>query len=240
MTLITDAIRRISAVAAQKNFPNIPGEHIAMSAWKPNSAKFVNLENLTQEQLEAVSSYDFPRPRLTLEEIEQLTAPCRFSFPQEFTELYQIGNSCLPIGMAERGDWDSAYNYFYFPSMLYSFHTLADAMSNYQNYLIDTAPQVLPFATHGTDGLVLCMIGSDDSKDTAPIVWTSEDCIDADTIKQKALWPSLTNMMLAYAEYLESRYRSTAPEARAMQIYQKYGGNQEFHPSEYDSIFYPQ
>ena len=151
-----------------------------------------------------------------------------------------MGNSCLPIGISEHKNWDSAYNYFYFPSMLYSLSTLTDAMDSYQVHCIHDAPRVLPFASHGTDGLVLCMIGSDQSKDTAPIVWTYDDCIDSDTTRNKVLWPSLTNMMLAYAEYFESGYKkSTESEARAMKIYQKYGGNQEFRPFEYDSIFYP-
>ncbi|NET05374.1 MAG: SMI1/KNR4 family protein [Symploca sp. SIO2B6] len=239
MSLIIDAITRISVIAAQRNFANIPGEHIAMSRWIPNSARFANLEDLTEEQLGAVSNYDVPKPRLTLDEIKKLTASCRFSVPQEFIELYQIGNGCLPIGISENKDWDSAYNYFYFPSMHNGFLPLTDVVGIYQQYWIHTAPQILPFARHGPDGLTLCMIGSNESADTAPIVWTYDESINASTSREKVLWPSLTNMMLAYAEYWESQNESTEPEDRAMKIYQKYGGGQEFQPYMYNSIFYP-
>ncbi|WP_299402110.1 SMI1/KNR4 family protein [Acaryochloris sp. IP29b_bin.148] len=225
MSVIVDAIKRISVIAEQRNWPNIPGEFLYTCEPYP-PCKRVIPEDLSEEQLELVDNYCNSKPKLTLSEIEELAAPYRFSLPQEIYDLYQIGNGCLPIGDAKNKNWDSVYNYCYFPSMANPLWTLADAMSAYRSLLLEFNPELLPLCSYGEDK-TLYMLGSKKFQETVPLIWIYDHSISDDIASMEVLWPSLTNMMLAYAERSESLCDGSLTENKEKIIYQKYSSGNE-------------
>lgn len=227
MSPIIDAIKRISVIAEQRHWANIPGTFLATHEPYPPKER-VTSEDLNEEQLELIAIYCNSKPRLTLSEIEELTTPLRFSLPQEIYDLYQFGNGCLPIGISEDKNWDSIYNYFYFPSMENKLWPLSQAMGAYRNLLSsEDNPQVFPICTYGEDK-TLFMLGSTDFQETAPLVWTYDESTCDDIANMEILWPSLSNMMLAYAERWESLYDGSFSENKDKEIYQKYSSGDEF------------
>jgi hypothetical protein len=223
---IIDATNRISTIAKLRNFVNIPGEIISQHDPYP-PYKIVISAELTPAQSklidECLGGY---QPRLTLDQIEEVIEPYRFNLPQEIYDLYQIGNGCLPLGTSEDEDWDSIYNYFYFPSSEAPFWTLRNAMSAYANHLIDCNPRLLPICTYGDDS-VLLVLGSNERQENSPLLMTYDHCLDSDLSQMEIVWPSLTNMMLAHAERYEALYEGRLTETEKTNIYQKYSSGSD-------------
>ena len=223
MSQIIEAIKRIANTAQQKNYNNLPGE---LLGYFPPYESVLNAtpENLTDEQLEIVNEDlgNF-QPRLSLEQIEEIIKPYQFKLPQEFYDFYQMGNGCLPIGTPQ--DLDSIYNYKYFPSYTQSFVTLQEAISCYKGVLLEYNPSLLTIC-HSYDEaeVVLAIVGNEKQQETSPVLRTYSDCIaEEDPSKMMVLFPSLTNMMLTYAELYEykGKYTGTLKD----DVILKYGGN---------------
>ncbi|MBE9028247.1 SMI1/KNR4 family protein [filamentous cyanobacterium LEGE 11480] len=230
MTVIIDAIRRIATVAKQRNFANMPGELLSYFDPYPATKNVTpaDLATLTGEQSEVLQDYMRSyQPRLTVKQIEEIVEPFAFQLPQEFLDLYQIGNGCLPIGTSEEADWDSIYNYFFFISYTSKFLTLKSIMDCYRSSLIDRNPSLLPICTYQEE-IVLFLVGSEIQAETSPVFITYDHDLDqADPSNMEVMWPSLSNMMLAYAELYETS--SVHREA----IYRKYGSNSDWGLSEF-------
>ena len=227
MSQIIEAIKRIANTAKQKNnYYNLPAT--LLGYFPPyKSVSNATPENLTVEQLEIVDRYlkNF-QPRLSLEQIEEIIEPYQFKLPQEFYDFYQMGNGCLPIGTPQ--DLYSIYNYRYFPSYPQSFNTLQEAISCYKDILLDCNPRLLTIC-HSYDEaeVVLAIVGSEKQQETSPVFLTYSDCIrEENPSEMMILFPSLTNMMLAYAELYESKEKYT--ETWKEDIVSKYGGNPEW------------
>nr|WP_036478721.1 hypothetical protein [Myxosarcina sp. GI1] len=135
-----------------------------------------------------------------------------------------MGNGCLPIGILQENELNSIYNYCYFPDYPARFSTLQEAIACYQNLLIDDNPHVLPFCSSYREDIVLSIVGSKEQQETSPVYVTYSDYLcEEDPSGMNVLFPSLTNMMLAYAELYEYKGRST--ETWLKDIISKYGGN---------------
>lgn len=223
MTTITDAIRRISTVAKQKNFANIPGEALSYHYPYPSAKNITPLDitELSPEQLEVVENYMRGyQPRLTIEQMEEMVKPFVFQLPKEFFRLYQAGNGCLPIGTSEE-DWDSIYNYFFFISYTSKFLTLRNIIDAYCSHLIRSNPSLLPICTYQEE-IVLCITGSESQEETSPVLITYDHALDQDPATMEVMWPSLSNMMLAYAELYET------PSSTREAVYDKYGSDSDW------------
>lgn len=234
MSLIIDAIKRISVIAERNRLANVPGYFLA--TWKPYpSERYVTPQELSREQLDLISSYCNPKPRVTLSEIRELTSQCRYSIPQEIYDLYQLGNGCLPIGTSENKDWDSIYNYYFFPSGRYHLVTLSTAV----DYVVHCHPQLWPISYHGEHQGLFAVLGAEESEETAPLVWAYKEVDDVDDVSSLSVdWPSLSNMMLAYAEYLEALYDRSL-KVNVKEIYSKYGNGQDLNSSYLARLFAP-
>jgi hypothetical protein len=223
---IIDATNRISTIVKLKNIANIPGVIISQHEPYPPCKSVIPAElNQAQSNLidECLGGY---QPRLTLNQIEEVIESYRFNLPQEFYDLYQLGNGCLPLGTSEDEDWDSIYNYFYFPSSEAPFWTLRNAMSSYVNHLIDCNPHLLPICAYGDDS-VLLVLGSTERQENSPLLMTYDHCLDSDLLQMEIVWLSLTNMMLAYAERYEALYQGRLTETEKTNIYQKYSSGSD-------------
>lgn len=222
MSQIIKAIKRIAITAEQKNYYNLPGE--LLGYFPPyRSVPNATPENLSVEQLEIVDRYSGNyQPRLSLEQIEEIIQPYQFRLPQELYDFYQMGNGCLPIGTPQ--DLDSIYNYKYFPSYTQTFITLQEAISCYKGVLLDYNPRLLTIC-HSYDEaeVVLVIVGSEKQQETSPVFHTYSDCINEQLTQRDIFFPSLTNMMLAYAELYE--YKGKPTETQKENIVSKYGGN---------------
>jgi hypothetical protein len=225
VSLITDIIKRVAALVENRKTANIPGEFLAYRDPYP-TPEYVHPDELSQEQIQLICEYCNPKPRLTLSEIEELIQAYRFKLPQEVYDLYQMGNGGLPIGISDEKNWDSVYNYFNFPSAEKSLWTLSNSMDAYCNLLIEDNPKLLPLCMYGEEA-TLFVLGGEEMKETAPLVWTYDDCINDDVSKMEVIWPSLTNMMLAYAERLESLSDGGWTDERERKIYQRYSNGTE-------------
>ena len=225
MSPIIEAIKRIANTAQQKNYNNLPG---TLLGYYPPYKSVLNAtpENLTEEQLEIVNENlgNF-QPRLSLEQIEEIIKPYQFKLPQEFYDFYKTGNGCLPIGIPQ--DLDSIYNYQYFPSYTQSFVTLQEAISCYKGVLLDYNPRLLTIC-HSYDEaeVVLAIVGNEQKQQTSPVFRTYSDCINDELSEKDIFFPSLTNMMLAYAELYEHKGKYT--ESWKDDIISKYGGKPEW------------
>lgn len=225
MSPIIEAIERISIIAEQKNYPNLPGDAI----YQRYLGKYRRLQpqDLTEEQLEIVDEYFHAyQPRLTLAQIKEFTKPYRFKLPREFYDLYQIGNGCLPIGISPDSDWDSIYNYSYFPDVSSPLWNIHNIMSYYNDSLIHDNPRLLCICAYG-DESGLFLVGNETEQKTASVVWTYGADTNDDIANMKVFWSSLTNMMLAYAKRYEELYQGNLTEERIKAIYKKYSSDSE-------------
>ncbi|PSF37587.1 hypothetical protein C7H19_08490 [Aphanothece hegewaldii CCALA 016] len=221
MSVIVDAVKRIAVIAKRHNFINLL-ENLLSEHYPYPSYKSVWSGQLMQEQSKLVDEYlSGYQPRLTSEQIKKIVESYRFKLPKEIYDLYQIGNGCLPIGTSEKEDWNSIYNYFNFPSSENKLWTLKKAMDAYCSFMIDFNPRLLPICAYGDDSVLLVM-GSSEPQETSPLVRTYDHCLDDDLSKMEVVWPSLTNMMLAYAEWYEALYSGGLTEITEEAIYQKY------------------
>lgn len=71
-------------------------------------------------------------------------------------------------------------------------------------------------------------MGSDELQETAPLVLTYDHCLHSDLSKMEVVWPSLTNMILAYAEWYETLYNGGLTETTKEAIYQKYSSGSDW------------
>jgi hypothetical protein len=225
MSAIIEVIKHIAVIVEQRKIANIPGEFLAYREPYP-ACEYVTFSDLNQEQNKLISEYCNPQPRLTLRQINELVEPYRFRLPQEIYDLYQMGNGGLPIGISEEKDWDSIYNYFNFPSSENALWTLSNSMNTYQDLLIESNPRLLPICIYG-DESTLFVLGGTESQENAPLLWTHDDCLNDDISQMEILWPSLTNMMFAYAERLEALSERSLTESKERSIYQKYSSGSE-------------
>jgi hypothetical protein len=100
-------------------------------------------------------------------------------------------------------------------------------MSVYCNHLIGENPSLLPICTY-QDSAVLLIIGSREKQESSPVLRTYDHCLCKDPSKMIMEWPSLTNMMLAYAEGYEALSDGKLTETERKAIYQKYSNNSEW------------
>ncbi len=123
MSEITNAVKRIANIARNKNWSNLPAISLIYSGeYQDIPSGKIKPEQLTQEQLKYIDDVfgDF-QPYLTKEKIENKVKTYPFKLPQEFYELYQLGNGCLPFDVIDESQNDrkkssSIYDYFYFPN----------------------------------------------------------------------------------------------------------------------------
>lgn len=55
----------------------------------------------------------------------------------------------------------------------------------------------------------MAIVGSKEQQRTSPVFRTYSDCINEEVTERDIFFPSLTNMMLAYAELYEYKEKST-------------------------------
>ena len=144
----------------------------------------------------------FPPPRLSREQIQEITANYPFQLPLEVIQLYQRGNGMLPIGLGDK-DWQSFNNYFLFPlSGEVNLHPLYQAMDEYEFYLntianrskkINDIVQYL-FPIMSFEEMTWAVIGSEQQQDTSPVFFYYSQDIDSERFKPEIVWPSLTEM----------------------------------------------
>lgn len=224
MSQIIEAVKRIANCYRQRNRANMPAQ--LLGYYPPyQTVKNAIRKNLDPNQLELIERHlGNYQPRLSMEEIKQITKVYLFQLPQELYDLYLIGNGCIPIGISEDTDSDSVFNYSYFPSYTASFYTLQDSMKCYMDMMIEDNPLVLPICPCYREDVVLAVIGSEEQQETSPVLITYSDYIaEEDPSNMNVLFPSLTNMMLAHAELCEhqGKWKSNTEK----DIVQKYGGD---------------
>lgn len=93
MSKMIDTITRIAIFAEQKNFTSILRSCMAFNGYNPNYL----MTNLSPDEIKAIMPQRYPR--LSYEQIEEITKDYPFQLPQEVYELYQKGNRYLPIGL---------------------------------------------------------------------------------------------------------------------------------------------
>ncbi|MEL7077167.1 MAG: SMI1/KNR4 family protein [Cyanobacteria bacterium J06582_2] len=221
MSLIAEAIKRISIVAEQNNHRNLPGSIM----YERDTSNPSIPHNIIQRRYYSENRCLQPQD-LTQEQIKELTKQYRFKLPQEFYDLYQIGNGCLPIGISPENNWDSIYNYFYFPNINSSLWNIHNIMNFYKSSLINCNPQLLCICSYG-DESGLFLVGNETEQETGAVVWTYGADMNDDITNMEVLWSSLTNMILTYAEIYEEKYQRQLTEQKIKAIYKKYGGNAE-------------
>jgi hypothetical protein len=219
MSGITDIINRIAALAEQRDYmSNLRGGMIC-SGYDPKRAT----KELSPEEIERIVPIEFIPPRLSLDQIEQITEDFPFYLPLEVYELYQRGNGCLPIGLGEK-DWESFDSYFTFPSIDEPFYPLRKAIERYRDLdkyreKYDIDPRFFPISEF--EHYMRVVIGAKEQQESSPVLILYTDCFD-----HQMEWPSLTNMMLAWVEVEErglSRYEK-ADREEIKGIWEKYGG----------------
>ncbi len=179
-------------------------------------------KSLSPETLQKVVS-NYSTPKLTLEQIQEITRDYPFQLPLEIIDLYQKGNGCLPIGLADTSkDWNSFDNYFNFPFITDdSFFSLEKAMSMYKGLVRQAmhSDKIDPrwFPIDCFEDLILAVIGSEEQQVTSPVI----SFYDSDFIL-KIEWPSLTNMLLAWVEIREQSLNEHEHEFAIEKIHKKY------------------
>lgn len=224
MSTITEVINRIAIVAEQSGYLSCLESWSVCGGYSP----------------------DYP-PRLSIEQIQELTQNYPFYLPLELCELYQRGNGCLPISINPHKNWDSFNSYFQFefPCSDSCFFTLEEAMSNYHSlapWLSKYEPKVQlsrrlnksqeQFVAHflnkknfasriipisSTENGLYFLIGHEEQQETSPILFLWDDFV----ISVKC--SSLTCMMLAMAEVLEREMQEPKPNQYEIEaIWHKY------------------
>ncbi|MFN6525447.1 hypothetical protein [Nostoc sp. ChiSLP03a] len=189
---------------------------------------------------------DYP-PRLSFEQIQELTQNYPFNLPLELCELYQRGNSCLPIGVNHNKNWDSFDSYFPFQFPLEDdvFFPLGEAINTYCSIASwlkknehklqlsgktnDCQQKILVsllnnnnfssrlFPISSPENGLYVVVGNEKQQETSPILFLWEDLV----ISME--WPSLTCMMLGMAEVMERKMQSPKPNGYEIEaIWHKY------------------
>jgi hypothetical protein len=198
---------------------------------------------------------DYP-PRLSFEQIQELTQNYPFHLPLELCELYQRGNSCLPIGVNPNKNWDSFDSYFPFEFPLEDgevFFTLGEAINIYRSIASwskkDEHKLQLSINTNNSQQKVLASLlnSNNFSSRLFPISSTENGLyVVVGNEKQQETspilflwedsvismkWPSLTCMMLGMAEVMERKMQSPKPNGYEIEaIWHKYAAAESGNP----------
>ncbi|MEH1942763.1 MAG: hypothetical protein V7L01_21445 [Nostoc sp.] len=162
--------------------------------------------SILTEALERISSgVHFTKQGMSLEEVERRLSFFPFRLSDEAYEFYQWAGA--PTGDRMPDGWDGSYNdnstYYCFLEHLLEgaddlihFLSLEEAEKYYSPSDADIYdPKCLPFVSYENGKLVI--VGSETQIETSPV-------LQREGIKDKLWFPSLTNMMLAIAEALET------------------------------------
>lgn len=157
--------------------------------------------SLMTEALERISSYCYiKKPGQSREEVERQLSFFPFQLADEAYEYYQWAGA--PTGDRTPDGWDGSYNdnstyefipkhFLKFPSDLIHFLSIEEAEKCHHH---DYDPTYFPFVSYENGWLFL--VGSETPDATSPVIQGEDKC--------KLWFPSLTNMMLAIAESLET------------------------------------
>jgi hypothetical protein len=193
MPTLTEVVERIARCAKQQNFLN------CVEVAKAEATR------LKQHYIPPINEL----PRLSPQQILEITQDYPFNLPTEFVELYQIGNGCFPIGSDSCKDWNSLENYFMFPDPNFArLIPLKEAMDRYQydneplapGYPRNIDPRLFPLID-GFERRHWAVMGSESQCYDAPIVFYFIDFPGHVT----PVWSSLTNLLLAWVEVKEQQ-----------------------------------
>lgn len=211
MSKMTEAIDRIAACAEQRKFMSCLRGWMICSGYDSSfgSDPAISTKNLTPEQIkELQQGAGGYLPRLSSNQIEEITKDYPFQLPKEIYDLYQKGNGCLPIGSDKDSskDWDYFDNYFIFPNLDEPFYSLEMGMERYvelakfgNRYRYNIDPRLFPISEF--EAWMHVVMGSEEQEQTSPVFRLDADCLLPHI--EYIEWPSLTNMMLAWAEVME-------------------------------------
>lgn len=197
MSKMTDAITRIAICAEQKNFISILRGCMTFNGY---DSKYLTTD-LSPDEIKTIMPQRYPR--LSYEQIEEITKDYPFQLPQEVCELYQRGNGYLPIGIDTdtTKDWSLWDNYFGgFPDTFTIFYPLEEAMNVYRQlteYRVDGRIDPRSFPIFSNEMFRYVVLGDEQRQETSPLFIIEED------LSAIECCPSLTNLILAYAEILE-------------------------------------
>jgi hypothetical protein len=193
MPTLTEVVERIARCAEQQNFLN------CVEAAKAEATR------LHQPYAPPIDEL----PRLSLQQITEITQDYPFRLPTEVLELYQIGNGCFPIGLDPCKDWNSLENYFIFPDPYFArLLPLGEAMDRYRydnkplapGYPSKVDPNLFPLID-GFERRHWAVMGSESQCYSAPIVFYFVDYPK----HIRPVWLSLTNLLLAWVEVKEQQ-----------------------------------
>lgn len=207
MSLISDAINRISVLAQQRGLLSILKLHLVLE--EIDLEEFYSFSR--QEQQNLIQAFGMPLDYLplTVEQIYDITKVYPFQLPNEVLDLYQYANGCFPIGSTSFvEDWEFLDRYCYLDAIGgidLNFCTLSNAVNLYKYInneikISDLDPRFFPIFTFESG--VYGVLGGKVNRETSILIkFDVEDgCIEVS--------PSLTNLILAYAEILETGRRS--------------------------------
>ena len=233
MAEMTEAIDRIATCAEQRKFRSF------FRSWRwiicsENDSLYgsdtINTTiDLTPKQIKEIELASGGCPsKLSPNQIKEITKHYPFQLPIEFYELYQRGNGCLPIGKDCEKDWNPLDNYFTFPDGDKPFYPIQKALERYQaltnhreSYGGNIEPRWFPISEF--EDWMQVIIGSEEQQETSPVLYFGTDGFNG--FKAKVEWPSLTNMLLAWAEVIERDLNENHPVDReeVIAIWEKYG-----------------
>jgi hypothetical protein len=211
MPTLTEVVDRIANCAEKQNFMN------CVEAVKTGSIR------LRQSYAPPISEF----PRLSIQQITEITRDYPFNLPTEVLELYQMGNGCLPIGSDPYTDWNALQSYFMFPDPHFArFLCLGEAMDLYRldnesiipGYQSNVNPKLFPLID-GFERRHWAVMGSESQCYSAPIFFYFVDYPQ----HIKCVWSSLTNLLLAWVEVKEQKLNENDGD-RFVEIAKKYEG----------------
>ena len=149
-------------------------------------------------------------------------------------DLYQVGNGHFPFDVSKIQEYNyckDIANYYYFliiqDECLYSLQASIDLIRNvsFNKSFSSNSYLLFPLCTFEIE-VVLLTILDREKKDTSPIYLVEDTLLykfyqnnfSLNDLEQDEIWPSLTNMMLAYTELYEKK-------DSLENIYKKYGSN---------------
>lgn len=157
------------------------------------------------DRISAARGFRFSKPGMSIEEVERRLSFFPYRLSDEAYEFYQWAGA--PTGDRRPDGWDGSYNdnSTYCCSLegllgrtsdLIHFLSLEEGEKFYSPINADIYdPKCLPFVSYENGLLVL--VGSPTQAETSPV-------LQREDIQDKLWFPSLTNMMLAIAESLET------------------------------------
>lgn len=231
---MTEAIDRIAVYAERKSNGSLYDSMLAGVLHNKgySSFSFKNTEDFREfgKQFESELQELLPNspPRLTVEEIKEITKDYPFELPIEMYELYQRGDGLLPIGLNHppESDFNIYKYYFAFPNEEIPLISLGASMKLYkvfneyrENYQYDIDPKWFPISIF--EDMLLAVIGSKEQQQQSPVIrfYDSE-------FSPEIEWLSLTDILLSWIELREADFKNcTEAEKKEIKkaIYKKYG-----------------